>query len=185
MAHERLIERVLQGVDKALQWTTVVLLSIVVFSVTWQVLARYIVTTSTAWTSELASLAFVWLAMLAIPIGIRRGRHMVLDVWEYFPYRRWLHRAVATTAALIVVATFALLVIVGFEAAGPSFNRTMAGLGIAFGWIALAVPVGSIFSAIFAVEAWWRVFQAEQDVDPLTDPVLYQPDDIVVIKGEL
>ena len=73
----------------------------------------------------------------------------------------------------------------GFEAARPAFNRTMAGLPISFGWIALSVPVGAIFSAVFAIEAWWRLIHAEKDVDPLDDPVLYQPDDVVVIKGEV
>jgi len=185
MASHGIVERVLTWLDRTLQWIGVVLLAVVVFAVTWQVLARYVVSTSSAWTSELASLAFVWLAMLAIPIGIRRGRHMVLDIWEYFPYRKWLQRAVTTVAAFIVIATFLLLVLFGFEAAGPAFNRTMAGLPISFGWIAIAVPVGSVFSAIFAVEAWWRVFNADEGVDPLDDPVLYQPDDVVVIKGEV
>lgn len=185
MTQRRLSERLLTGLDIALQWIAVALLAVVVFAVTWQVLARYVTTSSSAWTSELASLAFVWLAMLAIPLGIRRGRHMVLDIWEYFPYRRWLQRSVTTVSAIVVILTFALLVLFGFEAAGPAFNRTMAGLPISFGWIALAVPVGSVFSAIFAVEAWWRLFTAEKDVDPLDDPVLCQPDDVVVIKGEL
>ncbi|WP_347344986.1 TRAP transporter small permease [Microbacterium sp.] len=185
MTGRGVIGRGLQGLDLALQWIAMALMAVVVFSVTWQVLARYVVSTSSAWTSELASLAFVWLAMLAIPIGIRRGRHMVLDIWEYFPYRKWLERSVTTVSAIIVVATFLLLVWFGFEAARPAFNRTMAGLPISFGWIALSVPVGAIFSAVFAIEAWWRLIHAEKDVDPLDDPVLYQPDDVVVIKGEV
>ena len=179
------IDRILSGLDRVLQVICVLLLGVVVFAVSWQVFSRYITASSASWTVELASYAFVWLAMIAIALGVRRGRHMVLDIWEYVPYKRWLMRILETVTAIIVVAVLAALVWYGFEALPPSFRRSSPGLGVPFGWVALAVPVGSAFSLIFAIDAWWKLFHAPQGVDPLTAPVIYQPADVIIIKGEV
>ena len=179
------IDRILSGLDRVLQVICVLLLGVVVFAVSWQVISRYVTASSASWTVELASYAFVWLAMIAIALGVRRGRHMVLDIWEYVPYKRWLMRILETVTAVIVVAVLGALVWYGFEALPPSFRRSSPGLGVPFGWVALAVPVGSAFSLIFAIEAWWKLFHAPQGVDPLTAPVLYQPADVIIIKGEV
>ena len=141
--------------------------------------------TSTPWTVELASISFVWLSMFAIALGVRRGRHMVLDIWEYIPGGRWLTVLIDTVAGLIVAGVLLALVWFGFEALAPAFRRTMPGLGISYGFLALAVPVGSIFSLIFAIEAWWRIHRAKPDEDPLAFPVIFQPTDAVIIKGEI
>ncbi|UCR88750.1 TRAP transporter small permease [Mycetocola spongiae] len=151
-----------------------VLLLLIAFAVCWQVFARYVSSASSAWTSELASMAFVWLAMFAIALGVRRGRHMKLDIWEYLPYRRWLIRTIDTIAALGVAVVLVLLIWFGFEMLGPAFRRLQPGLGISFGWVSLAVPVGCLVSLIFAIEAWWKVFHAPRDTDVLAAPILFQ-----------
>ncbi len=185
MKPDNWVDRTLKAMDTALQVFAVCLLIVVVLAVSAQVVARYVTSTSTPWTVELASYSFVWLSMIAIALGVRRGRHMVLNIWEYIPYRRWLMRVLETITAIIVVAVLAALVWYGFAALPPSFRRDSPGLGVSFGWVALAVPVGAAFSMIFAIDAWWKLFHAPQGVDPLTAPVLYQPDDVVIIKGEV
>lgn len=162
------------------------LLGLITFAVSWQVIARYVTSVSTPWTVELASTSFVWLSMFAIALGVRRGRHMVLDIWEYVPAGRWLTVLIDAIAALIVAGVLIALIWFGFEALGPAFRRTMPGLGVSYGLVALAVPVGSFFSLIFAIEAWWRVTRAKpDDEDPLAFGVIYQPADTVIIKGEI
>ncbi|MGO3884916.1 MAG: TRAP transporter small permease [Mycetocola sp.] len=155
---------------------TVLLLAVVAISVTWQVIARYITSSSSAWTSELATNAFVWLAMFAIALGVRRGRHMKLDIWEFLPYRRWVSITVDTLAAIAVVAVLALLVVFGIEVLEPAFRRDLPGLGISYGWVALAVPVGCGLSLIFAIEAWVRTIRSPQDPDALPQRILFDED---------
>lgn len=179
------INKSLDRLDLILQILGVLLLGIVTLSVALQVFSRYITQSSIPWTSELASYAFVWLSMIAIALGVRRGRHMVLNVWEYAPYKKWLARTIETVAALIIVGVLLALIWYGMQALAPAWRRDSPGLGISFGWVSLAVPVGAAFSLIFAIEAWWKLFHAAQGVDPLPTKVIYQPDDVVVIKGEL
>lgn len=179
------IDKGLDSFDLVLQILGILLLGSVAISVTLQVFSRYITQSSIPWTAELASYSFVWLSMIAIALGIRRGRHMVLDVWEYLPDRRWLAITIETVAAAVVAAVLILLAWYGSQGLGAAFNRTLPGLGIAYGWVTLAVPVGSVVALIFAIEAWWKRIHAKQGEDPLTAKVLFQPKDSIIIKGEI
>lgn len=120
-----ILDKVLGLVDKALQAACVALLSVIAFAVTFQVAARYVVSTSTPWTVELAAICFVWLSMFAIALGVRRGRHMVLDVFEYAPYRRWLVVTVDLVSGLAVIAILFALMYFGFAGLKASFSRTL------------------------------------------------------------
>lgn len=175
----------LHWLDLILQILGVLLLAVVACSVTLQVFSRYIIQASIPWTAELATYSFVWLSMIAIALGVRRGRHMVLDVWEYLPYRRWLAVTIETVAAVVVVLVLVLLIWYGSAGLGAAFNRSLPGLGISYGWVTIAVPVGSGLALIFALEAWWKRIHARPDEDPLPAGVLFQPKDTVVIKGEI
>lgn len=185
MSISKWIGRGLHWLDLILQVLGVLLLGIVALSVALQVFSRYITQSSIPWTAELATYSFVWLAMIAIALGVRRGRHMVLDIWEYLPYRRWLAVTIETVAAAVVVLVLVLLIWFGSQGLSAAFNRSLPGLGISYGWVSLAVPVGSALALVFAVEAWWKRIRAKQHEEPLPDGVLFQSEDTVVIKGEI
>ncbi|WAC66882.1 TRAP transporter small permease [Agrococcus sp. SL85] len=182
----RLVDRIMSMLDVIVQWLCVAFLALIVISVSWQVLARYVTRESSSWTTEVASLAFVWLAMLAIALGVRQGRHMVLDIWEYLPQRRWLRIAVTTVASALVLFTLAVLVLYGIEALPSALRRNMPGIDLPFGLISLAVPVGCGISALFAIEAWWRLVRnPDPEVDPLPSRVLFQSEEDTMVKGEM
>lgn len=185
MNFSKWISKGLHWLDLVLQILGVLLLAAVTISVTLQVFSRYITQSSIPWTAELASYSFVWLSMLAIALGVRRGRHMLLDVWDYLPYRRWLTIAIETIAAIVVVGVLAMLAYFGYQGLDAAFNRSLPGLGIPYGWVTLAVPVGSVLAMIFAIEAWWKGINAKPHEDPLTAGVLFQPKDTVIVKGEI
>lgn len=181
-----LLERMLTLLDRIVQWACVIALTVITLAVTWQVLTRYVTRDSASWTVEVASLAFVWLSMLAIALGVRQGRHMVLDVWDYLPERRWLRISVTTVASVLVLGTLVALTIFGMEALPSAMSRNMPGIDLPFGLISLAVPVGSALAAIFAIEAWWKlVREPDPNVDPLPSAVLFQSEEDTMVKGEI
>lgn len=180
------LERMLTLLDRIVQWACVIALATITVAVTWQVVTRYVTRDSATWTVEVASLAFVWLSMLAIALGVRQGRHMVLDIWDYLPQRRWLRITVTTVASALVLGTLVALTVFGMEALPSAMRRNMPGIDLPFGLISLAVPVGSAIAAIFAVEAWWRlVREPDPDADPLPSAVLFQSEEDTLVKGEI
>lgn len=122
-----------------------------------QVLARYVANSPTVWSEELAISLFVWSTMLAIPLGLRRGEHLTLElVSKFIPakFERWLGLAIAltTTVTLLILGWLTL----GLLPAGE--RQLLAGIAGGLGiqakvsWVYMAVPVGAAISAIFTVE---------------------------------
>ncbi len=170
------LDRALNLLDLIVQILCAVALTVIVIAVSWQVMSRYVTSASSPWTSDLAALAFVWLSMFAIALGVRRGRHMVLDVWEYLHYRRWLNNAIWVVSIGAVIVVLGLLAYFGFSGLSASFSRKLPGLGISNGWMSLAVPVGCSLALIFAVESLAKLLLAKEGENPLPRGVLYQED---------
>jgi TRAP-type C4-dicarboxylate transport system permease small subunit len=79
-------------------------LVIIVASVSWGVITRYILETPAAWTSEAASIAFAWTVFIAAAAAFSRGDHSSVDalILKFPPPIRTIVQAVAD---LIVLAT--------------------------------------------------------------------------------
>lgn len=156
-SHEELGGGVLGIVDRILCWIVAAGLLAISVILMIQVLARYVVNDPTVWSEELAVSLFVWVSMLAIPLGLRRGEHLTLDVLS----KRLNPLANKLLAIVVGILTILLFVIIGYFAAAlvPSGDRQLlagiaGGLGIPakVSWVYLAVPVGAVFSVLFTVE---------------------------------
>ncbi|QBR02444.1 TRAP transporter large permease subunit [Paraburkholderia pallida] len=106
------------------------------------VTSRYVLHTPLVWSDELASMLFVWLAMLGAVIALRRGEHMRMTalVGKTSPQVRAFLDVVAIAAPLAF-----LLLIVGpaVDFAQDQGIITTPALGISDTWRAAALPVGS------------------------------------------
>lgn len=114
------------------------------------VVSRYILARPLVWSDELASILFLWLAMLGAVIAFRRDEHMRMTaiVGMLAPPRRALFDAFATCAAL---AFLLLIVWPATEYAQDETFITTPALEITNAWRAAALPVGSALMAVFAV----------------------------------
>ncbi len=105
------------------------------------VASRYVLHQPFVWADELASLLFVWLAMLGAVIALRRGSHMrmtaVVDIAP--PGARSFLELIAVVASL----TYLLLVAhPAYEFASEEAMVTMPALDISQAWRASALPAG-------------------------------------------
>ncbi|MEO6945041.1 MAG: TRAP transporter large permease subunit, partial [Nitrobacter sp.] len=114
------------------------------------VVSRYVLHRPLIWSDELASILFLWLAMLGAVVAFRRGEHMRMTalVAGAGPAQRAFLEVVATCAALV----FLLLI------ARPSWDYayeesfiTTPALQTSNMWRAAALPVGMALMALFAL----------------------------------
>jgi tripartite ATP-independent transporter DctM subunit len=114
------------------------------------VLARYAFGRPLVWSDELASILFLWLAMLGAVIALRRDEHMRMTavVGMLPPARRAILDAFATGAAL---AFLLLIVWPASEYAREEMFITTPALEITNAWRAAALPVGTALMAMFAL----------------------------------
>jgi len=120
------------------------------------VVARYALQRPLIWSDELASILFLWLAMLGSVVAFRRSEHMRMTavVANAKPAVRAYLDVVATCAAL----TFLLLIIMpAYQYAYEESFITTPALQISNTWRAAALPVGVCLMALFALLRLVRV----------------------------
>src|SRR5574337_178769 len=114
------------------------------------VVSRFLLHAPLVWSDELASMLFLWLAMLGAVVALRRGEHMRMTalVEMASPGRR----AFLDTVAIAAPVVFLLLVIhPAVEFAQDEAFVTTPALGISNSWRAAALPVGSVLMLVMAM----------------------------------
>ena len=127
------------------------------------VVARYGLRQPLIWSDELASILFLWLAMLGAAVAFRRSEHMRMTaiVASRSPAMRAYLDRFATAAAL------AFLVMIAWPAYQYAYEEsfiTTPALQIPNFWRAAALPVGTCLMALFAVLRLARTGDVKQVV---------------------
>ncbi|RVU18757.1 TRAP transporter large permease subunit [Methylobacterium oryzihabitans] len=128
------------------------------------VVSRYVFHAPIVWSDELASILFLWLAMLGAVVAYRRGEHMRMTALVSLasPRTRAFLDAVSLTAGLVFVT---LLLHPAYEFAAEEIFVQTPALEITNAWRAAALPVG--FGLMFVISVLrllesgdWRVAAA-------------------------
>ena len=127
------------------------------------VVARYAFASPLLWSDELASIMFLWLAMLGSVVALRRGEHMRMTAFVSgtAPERRALFELIAIAACL---AFLALVAWPAWSYAHEEMAITTPALEISNLWRAAALPVGIVLMAVFAVLRLLKAASTKQAV---------------------
>jgi tripartite ATP-independent transporter DctM subunit len=114
------------------------------------VVARYVLNHPLVWSDELASILFLWLAMLGAVIAFRRDEHMRMTaaVGSLSPAARASFDLFATSAAL---AFLLLIAWPAYQYAQEETFITTPALSLNNAWRAAALPSGIALMAVFAL----------------------------------
>ena len=114
------------------------------------VVGRYVFHHPLVWTDEVASILFLWLAMLGSAVAFQRGEHMRMTavVGKLAPSKRALLDVIATVAAL---AFLLLMLSPAWEYASVQAMIRTPALNLQDSWRAAAMVVGFGFMALLAL----------------------------------
>jgi tripartite ATP-independent transporter DctM subunit len=114
------------------------------------VVSRYVFHRPILWSDELASILFLWMAMLGAVVALRRGEHMRMTaiVGKVSPAARAFLEVLAIAAALTFLA---LIVYPAYQFAHDEMVITTPALEISNAWRAAALPVGSALMLLIAL----------------------------------
>ena len=114
------------------------------------VVARYLLRSPLVWSDELASILFLWLAMLGAVVAFRRSEHMRMTT--FVAMAPPMVRSFLQHTALIISFVFLLLLAIpSIEYAREEFFITTPALEIRNSWRAAALPVGIMLMTVSAV----------------------------------
>jgi len=110
----------------------VAIMGVMVAIVSAQVALRYLLNDSIDWADEISRLCFVWSIFLAIPLGIKRGAHIGIELLTaHLPERvqNGLYRAMAVMSVflmgLVMVEAF-ILTLDQWDEPMPTVNASVA-----------------------------------------------------------
>lgn len=140
-------------ISKILGVILIVLMALMVFDVTWQVLTRFILKNPSAFTEELAGFLLIWIGLLGASYAYYTKAHLGIDVLTY--KLTGLKKQVVDILVNVIVLGFALFVMVvgGMRLVNITFTlkQISPALGIDMGYIYLVIPVAGILVIYFAI----------------------------------
>lgn len=82
------MRKLVAAVESVLDKTLLLIFTVMVVAIVWQVFARYVLLRPTVWSEELARYLMVWTTMLGSALVVRRGGHVAVTVFvELLPAR--------------------------------------------------------------------------------------------------
>ena len=138
--------RLLRAGDRALTGVLLAAVAVMVGVVSAQVALRYGFNRSIDWADEIGRLAFVWSIFLAIPLGVRDGAHIGIDLLvDKLPPagESALRRAGAALGAALMLAICWAAV----RTCQEQWDELMSTVDVSVAWFIVPVAIGALFSA--------------------------------------
>ena len=150
-----LYSRALDGVDRGVKWAIVAGSAVMILVVSAQVALRYLFNTSLDWSEEVSRLLFVWTMFLAIPLGIREGAHVGIELLTaHIPEgaRESLAKACAVVAAAMMLVVFWQTI----KVSQVTWDELMQSLNISTNWFMVPVAIAAVHSFLHFLQLLWR-----------------------------
>lgn len=129
------------AVDTALRAVIIVIFSVLVACVVWQVVSRYLLNTPSTVTDEMARFLFMWLALIAGAYTLGLRRHLAIDLLT--AHLKGRAKRLSEAVILLIIALFAGLVMV--RGGGQLMARTLSSGQVT---PALQIPMAYVYGAI-------------------------------------
>ncbi|WP_165157276.1 TRAP transporter small permease [Parabacteroides sp. ZJ-118] len=149
-------------IDKGLELSLMGLMAFLVMDVLWQVLSRYILVSPSSVTDELAGYLLIWLGLLGGAYVSGKKEHLAIDLLlqHMSPSRGRLLRLFISS----IVFLFAVFVWIvgGTWLVYTRFHLgvTSASLEIHLGYVYLALPLGGLLTAYYAIDDAIALFRS-------------------------
>ena len=99
------------------------------------------------WAQDAALVAFAWLIFFGSDIAVRGSGLIGIDmVVKHLPKK--VQKAIDIIFKLMIIGFLGVLVYYGFIMTKTGWKRQITALEISYGWVTMAVPVGSFFMII-------------------------------------
>lgn len=142
-----------KNLNKILEWAVIVLLSIMLLSVLWGVLTRYIFADQSSWTDELARFMLIWVSILGAAYVSGKNAHIAIDLLPETMAKKKKLKLEVVTSVIISIFVFVIFLIGGLRYIYISFKlgQTSAALEIPMGYVYLILPISGVIIIYFKI----------------------------------
>lgn len=147
----------------------ILLMLLLVGSVLWQVISRYVFASPSSWTEEIARFLLIWISLSGAVYAFRTGMHLGLDILPKKLEGRAADLLKWFTIALVVLFSFMVLVVGGISLVMMTWElkQYSAVLGLPMSWIYSVIPAAGVLICVYALAAL-----VDDDIGKSRDAVL-------------
>ena len=141
-------------IDALLEGLLVVLMTIMVLNVLWQVFTRFVLGSPSSYTEEIARYLLVWVGLLGAAYATGKQAHLAIEILPSRLANPNRHRLDLLIQVLIAGFAMTVLVVGGTQLVRLtlSLGQTSAALGIPLGYIYLVLPLSGLLILYYAGE---------------------------------
>jgi TRAP-type C4-dicarboxylate transport system permease small subunit len=148
-----------QSISKVLKVTLIILMAVMVFDVTWQIITRFILKNPSSYTEELAGFLLIWIGLLGASYALYTKSHLGIDILT--ARLTGVKRQVSEVLIYLVVLLFSFFVLVigGIRLVNLTFTlkQISPAMGIPMGWVYMVLPLTGLliiyYSVVFMISA--------------------------------
>jgi TRAP-type C4-dicarboxylate transport system permease small subunit len=107
------------------------------------------------WAIDIAQLSFVWACVLGADIALKRNVHIEIDILVR-TFSRAVRRILAIVFLIMISAFLATLVYLGVQLTLLNLERPLGDVGISYGFVTSAIPVGAFLMLMTALRRLYR-----------------------------
>lgn len=148
-------------IDNILAKICVILLGTLVLDVLWQVFTRFIISSPSAFTDEMAGYLLIWVGMLGAAYVTGQREHLAIDILIQKSPEKRKKKLLAFT--FLVVFVFALFVLV-IGGGWLMYTRFMwdvrsAALGLPLGIVYAVLPLAGVFIMYYTMDDYIKTIR--------------------------
>jgi TRAP-type C4-dicarboxylate transport system permease small subunit len=140
------MEGFVKRMNKVLEVTLVVLMSVLVIDVLWQVFSRYLLSSPSSFTDELAGFLLIWVGVLGAAYVAGRSEHLAIDILLQRSSPSRQRRLRYLIHGLIFLFALFVMVVGGIELMYTRFVLQVksAALQLPLGYVYIILPVSGL-----------------------------------------
>lgn len=140
-------------IDRFLGWTLVVIMSLMVVNVLWQVFSRFVLGDPSSYTEELARYLMIWVGVLGAAYVSGKNKHVAID---YFPTKFSEKNQIKVKVFvkwLIMIFAFFAFVIGGSRLVYITYvlEQLSPALQIPLAFVYLVIPISGVLMAYYKI----------------------------------
>lgn len=150
-------------VDKYLEWCLVALMAVLVIDVLWQVTSRYVLTSPSSFTDELAGFLLIWVGLLGSAYLTGKNEHLAIDLLLQKSTEERRKKLMLIINVLIGLFSLSVLVLGGAWLVYTRFylNVNSAALRIPLGYVYSVLPLGGVIIIYYVFDNIRRLYSSK------------------------
>ncbi len=146
--------KIRERIDKVLEYALIIILSVLVIDVLWQVISRYLLSSPSSFTDELAGFLLIWVGVLGAAYVHGKQEHLAIDLLLQRSKPERQRKLIIIINVLILLFALSVMVLGGTWLAITrfQFNVVSSALRLPLGYVYLVLPISGLLMAYYSNE---------------------------------